>query len=69
MKKADVVDFFDNQIKVAKSLNLTKSSVSQWGDLIPEKQAMRLERITGGQLKYDPELYSKSEKHLSASKQ
>jgi len=35
-------------------------SVSQWKEIIPEKQAMRLERITGGKLVYDESLYEKN---------
>jgi len=58
MRKTDVVNHFGFQTKIAKALLISDASVSEWGEIIPEKQAMRLERITEGELKYDPSLYS-----------
>ena len=60
MKKADVIAYFSNQAKIAAVLGVARASVSQWGEVIPEKQALRLERITDGALKYDPSLYLKA---------
>lgn len=61
MRKDQVIKHFDGkQIKVATALKVSKGAVSQWGDIIPEPQALKLERLTGGALVYDPELYSKS---------
>ncbi len=60
MYKSDVIAHFGNTVKVTAVLGLRSSgTVSQWGEIIPEKQALRLERITGGTLKYDPALYKK----------
>lgn len=60
MLKKMVVKYFDTQEKLATTLNIKQGAVSQWGEIIPEKQAMRLERITNGALKYDPALYAKA---------
>jgi len=57
MHKSVVIEYYETQAKVAAALGITRSGVSFWSDLIPEKQAMRLERITEGELKYDPSLY------------
>ncbi|MBJ7536991.1 Cro/CI family transcriptional regulator [Marinomonas transparens] len=59
MHKQTVIDFFgDNQSKVARALDISRAAVSCWPPLIPEKQAMKLERLTEGRLKYDASLYS-----------
>lgn len=59
MYKADVIEYFGTQKLLTEALGLKSSgAVSQWGPVIPEKQALRLERITGGALKYDHSLYS-----------
>ncbi|MGX7885462.1 Cro/CI family transcriptional regulator [Enterobacter hormaechei] len=31
--------------------------MSEWGELVPERRAARLEKLTGGALKYDSVLY------------
>ncbi|HCT3403221.1 TPA: hypothetical protein OTT52_005591 [Klebsiella michiganensis] len=42
------------------ALGVTHSAVCQWGNVIPQKQAFVIERITKGKLKYDANLYQKS---------
>ncbi|MEP7727823.1 Cro/CI family transcriptional regulator [Marinomonas primoryensis] len=59
MLKKTVIEFFGNQLKTAKALKLSKSYVCQWGLVIPEVQALRIEKLTNGALKYDPALYTK----------
>ncbi len=59
MFKERVVKHFGNQTILAKTLRVSCASVSQWGEIIPEKQAMRLERLTEGKLQYDESLYVK----------
>jgi len=61
MYKTQVVDFFKTQVGVAELLSLSQASVSKWGKIIPEKQALRLEKLTNGALKYNPALYSARE--------
>lgn len=57
MKKAAVVKFFGSQIAVAKALNITKSAVSQWPEIVPLKSALRVQSLTAGQLPVDMALY------------
>ncbi|KZN15280.1 Cro/CI family transcriptional regulator [Marinomonas sp. TW1] len=57
MHKEKVIRYFGTQQQLAGTLSISKSSVSQWGNVIPEKQALRLEKLTNGVLKYDPKLY------------
>jgi hypothetical protein len=59
MLKQTVVEHFGgNQSEVARTLNLSRAAISCWPDRIPEIHAMKLERITEGDLKYDASLYS-----------
>lgn len=60
MKKIDVIAYYKTTVNLAEELNILPSAVSQWGDIIPEKQALRLEKLTEGALKYDPSLYKKA---------
>lgn len=60
MKKTDAVAFFGTQTALAQTLGVTQAAVAQWGEVIPEKQALRLERLTEGALKYNPDLYTKA---------
>lgn len=53
MKKADVVNYFGNEVKVAKALGITKGAVNQWSDRIPLARAYQIEKITKGALKVD----------------
>lgn len=55
-----VFEHFTTKTEIWQKLELTSGAVSQWGDLVPEKQAMKLERITNGALKYDPAMYKKT---------
>ena len=57
MYKSDVIAYYGTAVEVTSSLELKSSgTVSQWKVLIPEKQAMRLERLTGGKLVYIEQL-------------
>lgn len=57
MYKNDVISYYGSTTKVANVLSIVQSSVSQWGEVIPQLQAFRLHRITQGQLQYRNELY------------
>jgi DNA-binding transcriptional regulator YdaS (Cro superfamily) len=59
MKKSDAINYFGNQSLLADALNIRPPAVSQWPDLVPEKQALKLEKLTNGALKYDPNVYVK----------
>jgi DNA-binding transcriptional regulator YdaS (Cro superfamily) len=58
MKVETVLDFYKTQQLLATALGISQAAVSKWGDIMPEKQALKLDRITNGELKYDPELYA-----------
>lgn len=59
MKKQDVLEYFKTPTAVAKTLGVTVGAISQWDDIIPEKSAFRLNKITNGALKYDETMYRK----------
>lgn len=46
--------------KMAKALDVTSGAISQWGELLPEGKAYKLESISNGHLKVDPALYRKT---------
>lgn len=58
MNKAQVIKHFGSQKAVAAALEISQPAVAQWGDLVPEKQALRLHMLTSGQLHYDPSVYA-----------
>ncbi len=66
MLKKKVIAFFQaknqNQSDIARQLDVSRQTVSCWGDVIPELQAMKLERLTEGVLEYDPSLYESKHK-------
>ena len=57
VKKLDAITHFGTTIAVASALEISQPAVSHWGEIIPEKQAFRLDRLTGGKLVYNPDLY------------
>ncbi|TBR42181.1 hypothetical protein CBF23_007810 [Marinomonas agarivorans] len=59
MKKTEVLRYFGTQVKLANALGISQASISNWGDIIPEKQALRLEKVTQGALKYDVSFYER----------
>jgi DNA-binding transcriptional regulator YdaS (Cro superfamily) len=60
MKKLTVINYFGSAQNLAEFLGLHKSAVSQWGEIIPEKQALKLAHLTEGKLIYTPVFYKKS---------
>ncbi|CAI1578627.1 DNA-binding transcriptional regulator DicC [Serratia proteamaculans] len=60
MNKETVISHFGGVVNTAIALGIKHPAVCRWGSIIPEKQAMRIERLTGGELKYQPALYKKS---------
>lgn len=57
MLKKTVLEYFNGVTPLAKKLNLTRGAISQWGEIIPEKNAYRIQEITEGELKVNPKLY------------
>jgi len=60
VKTKTAIAHFGSAMALAKALGLTKGAVSHWGEVIPEKNALKLERITDGKLVYDESLYRKT---------
>ena len=60
MLKNQVVEYYGGISKTAIALGVTHSAVCQWGNVIPQKQAFVIERITNGKLKYDASLNQKA---------
>ncbi|CDH01166.1 Cro/CI family transcriptional regulator [Xenorhabdus bovienii] len=61
MFKYEAIKFFGSQRIIAEKLNVSDAAVSQWKNIIPERAALKLSRITNGKLEYRPNLYSKVE--------
>lgn len=55
MKTSDVLLHFGNKSKVSKALGITKSAISQWGDVVPKLRAYEIEIVTKGELKASKE--------------
>ena len=68
MLKTDVLKHFNNSVNdTAEAFGVSHSAVSQWGNLIPEKQALRAALFTNGALTYEPDLYIKAEENNKAA--
>lgn len=60
MYKSEVIDFFKTKTALAKALGITPGAITQWKEIIPEKQAYRLMHLTDGALKINRTLYEKN---------
>ena len=67
MRKSDVLAHFKTATAAAKAIGITKSAVSQWGDVVPEDKAYRYEVVTRRKLKVDKSLYGWSSKSDAAA--
>ncbi len=50
MKKSKAIEYYGGGSALARALNISKQAVSKWPDIVPIKQALALERKTGGKL-------------------
>ncbi|ELY4882215.1 Cro/CI family transcriptional regulator [Morganella morganii] len=60
MHKKQVLAYFGGTSKTAHILGISHSAVCQWTSVVPEKQALKIERLTNGKLKYNSALYQHS---------
>ena len=60
MRKSEVIEYFGGVSKTASVLGISHTAVCRWSEVIPQKQAFVIERITKGKLKYDASLYQKA---------
>ena len=56
----DVFSYFGNKARTARFLGYSKASVGEWGEVVPEISALRLELLTDKELVLDPSLYPES---------
>lgn len=54
MTKDDAINYFGSIPALADALGIKRQAVYQW-DKVPEKQQLRLEKLTEGRLQADPE--------------
>lgn len=57
MYKKDVLNYYGTLVKLAEILKISPSAISQWKEIIPERQAYRLQRLSNNALMVNPELY------------
>lgn len=62
MLKSLVLEHFGGTVKTASALGVSHSAVCQWSLIVPEKQALKIDRLTKGALKYSPEFYTNNNK-------
>lgn len=66
MLKTEVLQHFGSVKAACKALRVTKSAVSQWGEIVPERIAYKAQVITGGVLQVNPASYSKKQRQTRA---
>jgi len=59
MLTVKALGYYDTKKELADALGLTKGAISQWGEVVPEGQAYKLQSITDGALQVDPSCYEK----------
>lgn len=57
MLKKTVINYFGGTVATAKVLNISKSTVSLWEEVIPWKYALLIEKLTQKKLMLDVNLY------------
>ena len=60
MLVSDALEIFGTKAAIAEILGISSSAVTQWKEVVPEKQAYRLARFTRGKLKVDVAFYKKN---------
>lgn len=62
MTTYEAISLYGTQKKLADALGITQSAVSMWGEFPPDKQQMRLERLTRGRLRAETDVFSPKRK-------
>ncbi|HAU4892016.1 TPA: hypothetical protein F3L08_12885 [Aeromonas hydrophila] len=57
MKKYQAIEFFGGSNAMARAIGVTKSTVSEWPEVIPAKYATRIHFASGGRLDFGLEDY------------
>ena len=59
MTKEDLLSYFDDYTDAAKGLGITKGAISQWKGLIPIRHARKVEQLSDGAIRVNPDDYKK----------
>jgi hypothetical protein len=62
MLKETAMNHFGSPSAIAAALDITVAAVVMWGQTIPEGSAYKLEVVTGGAIKANPDLYRRRPK-------
>jgi hypothetical protein len=62
-----VIQHFGSQAEICRKLEISSAAVAKWGETVPEGSAYKIESISGGQLKVDPEFYRELKRKRSAA--
>lgn len=54
MRKDQAIEFFGSQAALARALGIEQPSVAEWGDKVPWRRQLQIERLTGGLLRHNP---------------
>lgn len=58
MLKSDALRHFKNNgAEIARKLNIGRAAVCKWGEMVPPLQAAKLQKITRGKLRFNPDHY------------
>jgi hypothetical protein len=57
MLTKDALKFFGSPAVINRLLNLSRTAAHQWGDVVPMGSAYRLQELSNGKLRVDPDLY------------
>lgn len=63
MRTSEVIEYFGGVKQVADALEIWPQAVYQWGDIVPESSAYKIEVITDGALKVMGSYYESAGKN------
>jgi len=66
MKTLDAISHYGSAARLADAMGISRAAVSQWGDTVPASAAALLEKMTGGVLVFDPNVYIRKRGRLWA---
>lgn len=56
MRKSEALAYFNGNVSaLARAAGVDQSTIYGWGEFPPDKRQVRLERVTNGELKAEPE--------------
>lgn len=51
------IKYFGTQAELARTLGISRQAVKKMGPIMPELRAMQVDRVTKGEVRYDPKVY------------